>query len=322
MSAEIAQIEEQSWLTAWDEKMIAILDPMAAHEKPPHLQLFFFANTFPLAYHYAIALSRHGRTSPQEHIQLGEWEKSEPDVDPVNGMRYTIKPITSNGITPVPVTVFQPRWAFVPFTLGTSRIWNSVRSVPTDAKEKLPPVKPLLDFLKAAKSEGFDHLWIYAELEVLGRYLQSLTGSTRFASTKLFHTQVVDGRCALPCIQRPSSHQNVLRMFIYGGSLSSYLLCKTTRYLALKLPDEEAQNGSMATYISCPSKWQTVLKAYHSALYESAVNFPRESSTCLPFFTVYRGYNEMAWLLQHRSSFKDSDDFARCLRHHHMAIEG
>jgi hypothetical protein len=272
----------------------------------------FFANTFPLAYHYAWALKKEG-IDPKEKIHIGLWKDSED----TNLIHYTNVP--SKTKAQIFVTVFNPRWSFASLTLATSRIWDSIQP------RGCPQPKDMSEFFSNANSAGFDDLWIYAELGDLGIF-QAKLAQTFFPNPKIFFWQAspADGR--LPAFEDRQADHNVLRLFIFGGSMSSYLLRKTSRYLPLSLPG--VNNGgrlpsSMELLVSGPEQAMPSLTRYHSALYGTALVPPSsESETCPPFYTVYRSYNELAWLLQHRSSFKSAEEFRSCLAQHHVDQRG
>jgi len=111
--------------------------------------------------------------------------------------------------------------------------------------------------------------------------------------------------------------------------MSSYLLSKTARYLPVELPDSvRAKLKFTDTYLRCSnSKWHRTLADYHKRLYLAAKLVAERKAAvvgglCPPFFTVYRAYNELAWLFQHRSSFANAKDFAQCLHDHHHRAPG
>jgi hypothetical protein len=310
MSNEKTSFGENGWITAWDKTLVDILSPMA--RSPSKLQLLFFANTFPLAYHYAFALRLHNK-KPKDFIRFGAW-KQEDDVE----IYYSNVRIAAPGREFVPITTFKPKWAFVPLTLGISRIWKGLAAPQGEARRGGATAWSLMECLHGAKRVGFNCVRIYAELQDLGEYLKRLMASSPFPDPIIYDAQGSNGASMLPIFDCGTPQSNVLRLFIYGGSLSSYLRRKEARYVALSLPEERDANGMMKTYVACPLAWADVLEEYHTALYEAAVDYPKEEAECPPFFTVYRGYNDVAWLLQHRSSFNNADEFARCLHDHHV----
>ncbi|MGH9424710.1 MAG: hypothetical protein ACRD2L_00140, partial [Terriglobia bacterium] len=243
------------WLTAWDGRMIDHLLPIAERRKPPRLQMLFFANTFPLAFHYAHALRKTGK-QPKDYIRLGEWKEYD-NGDNGEVMHYTNEATHKAGQTHIGVTVFDPQWAFVPLTLATSRIWKYLGPVRRGGAEKAVQPRDLSTFLVAAKEAGFDAMWIYAELPDLGAHLKHLVEDC-FPDPTIFAVKR-DSRpseVTLPVFNAANSHQSILRLFVYGGSLSSYLLRKCNRYLPLALSNG-AQSGDarMETLVSCPEEW-------------------------------------------------------------------
>jgi hypothetical protein len=307
------------WLTNWDQKMVAHLSSIAKLDKPPGMQLLFFANTFPLAYHYALALKMKN-LNPDKYIHVGLWNQ----IKDYDGIFYTNDPKKADkaGKCSSPVTVFNPRWAFVPRTLSISRIWDALPASEVDGvSEYAPQARDLVPFLNGAKEEKYTQVWIYTELKDLGD-LVSVQARSMFPQHKVFFWE--DGSGRLPAFETSSAEQDVLRLFVFGGPLSSYLLRKTKRYLPLALPNGpdfgKTLLSSMKLFVAGSDETINALEQYHNDLYNKSLSRRgKDTSECPPFFTVYRAYNELAWLLQHRSSFKDADEFAQCLKQHHGA---
>lgn len=316
MGTTVQPSSDATWLSAWDERMIGYLDEIAGVKSPPPMQLLFFANTFPLIYHYGLALKRRGK-DPNKYIHAG-WLNE--DVKAPNTIRYTNKNNSeANNVTPV--TIFNPKWAFVPLSLATNRIWQQSRN-----EDPTSPIPKVRRFLEVAKSSEYNSLWVYAELEDLGLYLRSLTDKI-FPCQSAFYCQGPDGNTRLPAFETTHPDKHFLRLFIFGGPLSTYFRSKASRYLPLSL-DGVAPTKKMQLYVSGPSDYLLALQSYHSALYADSLAITKAKATpsenpsavnCPPFFSVYRSYNEMAWLLQHRSSFKDAFEFAGCIADHHLA---
>lgn len=306
------------WLTKWDDKMVNILSPIAAADTPPKLHMLFFANTFPLAYHYAIALKK-AEQPPQELIVSSAWGAPKED----NMILYTNdRNDRSESTALVPVTIFKPRYAFVPLTLASSRMWED----PKSGKRIKGKTLTLSDFLRKVTcgEYKFDNIIIYAEIVDLGDYLKDIIRNLikkEYGDPTVFAVQGSSESVFLPVHELFNPRPSILRVFIYGGSLSSYLRRKEDRYLPLDIDNGNGDDGEkMETYVRCPPEYIEPLKQYHEELYKAAGEAQQndeDSETCPPFFTVYRSYNEMAWLLQHRSSFKNAKEYARCLWEHH-----
>src|SRR5713101_9335183 len=131
------------WLTNWDQEMAAHLSSIAKLDKPPRMQLLFFANTFPLAYHYALAL-KSAKLNPDKYIHVGLWNQIDKDYD---GIFYT-NDMNKAGKYSRSVTVFNPRWAFVPRTLSISRIWDALPASEVDGvSEYAPQARDLVPFM-------------------------------------------------------------------------------------------------------------------------------------------------------------------------------
>jgi len=186
-------------LTAWDEEMVALLGPLVIASPPPTLILNFFANTFPLAYHYAIALERARVAGIGELVRLASWGTTESDA---NTLAYVSAPSRKKGL--IPITVFRPRWAFVPLNLATSRIWSRLENSLSEKATKQHKHPALAEFLKEARRARFGRLTIYAELEELGKYLNKRV-SRRFPNTTLLVAQGSDSANLLPAFDTGNS---------------------------------------------------------------------------------------------------------------------
>jgi hypothetical protein len=303
----------EGWLPSWDNEMAELLMPLVKANHPPKLKMFFFANTFPLAYHYAIALQNSGKHDPTKYIELSNWgDRKQQGV-----LAYTSSPRdgTSGRLRNLPITIFKPKWAFIPLTLSSQSVWGALDQPMT-----------LSGFLAKPELEAYEDFAIYAELQELGGYLQGRVQETlrelgkAAKRVQVFFSQ--GARQKLPLVTTRKSTPNLLRLFIYGGSLSSYLSHKTGRYLRLSLEEGKECSKILNTFLRCPAIFAEPLQKYHKKLYASAKRAlrPVDTKACPPFFTVYRSYNEMAWLLQHRSSFENAEDFAQCLADHNAGL--
>jgi hypothetical protein len=257
--------------------------------------------------------------NPHTYIHIGLWNQIESD----DRIFYTNAPEKAGSHSKL-VTIFNPRWAFVPLTLSTAQIWKDLPASQLDGvAEYAPEARDLISFLLQAKAANFNKVWIYAELEELGELLAQQAAGV-FPDQRLFFWAEGSGR--LPAFETARPEDNVLRLFVFGGPLSSYLLRKKNRYLPLALSGGANQPTSLAAkmrlFVSGSAQSIAALDKYHDALYSSSLRSHNETiadDACPPFFTVYRAYDELAWLLQHRSSFKDADEFGLCLKQHHSS---
>lgn len=304
--------------------MVQTLQDIAEDEY--HLEFVFFANTFPIAFHYSEALKRvHPEINPGDYIRIGNWNQNSIEENK-KVIRYTNR----TGSDRSPITTFNPKLAFVPLTLSSSMIYQLLVSERSETDRNNEGPVDLIEFVEAAKRQGYEKLWIYSELEDMGNYIEDLTQGS-FLEVRKFQAsgqelgnqaeetdRTLRPNVSLPFFEETGNTLNLLRIFIYGGSLSSYLSRKKAKYIALELPENppEGTTDWMRTYIFSQNH-QDALKEYHKKLYESACNPIPDRDKCPPFFNVYRKYNDMSWLLQHRSSFKDANEYCECIREHH-----
>ena len=298
--------------------MVSLLDPLVECDRPPRLQFLFFANTFPLIYHYALALF-YKRHPVSEYIHWGTWG----DVTTAGNspMIYYSNYITSQQAC-APVTLFKPTYVFTPLSLTTSHIIKNLKSKDVHNDSGLS----LERFLSAARNY-FSELHIMSEIHDLGLFVSDIS-SNYFKNIQVL--SMSNDFSSNPHVYIPGLNNfpgaDILRLFVYGGSLSSYLKRKNKRYLCLGVTDRRngADRNSLAklqTFIVAPVPYIDALSAYHDTLYSAAKrcmqpnNF--ENNKCQPFTSVYRCYNEISLLLQHRSSFNDFYEFAQCLDEHH-----
>jgi hypothetical protein len=118
---------------------------------------------------------------------------------------------------------------------------------------------------------------------------------------------------------------NTLRLFLYGAPLTSYLRRKRQRYIPFKVETLEGAEASFRTVMvitGATKKVRAIIRRavarYHNHLY-SAAGVEQENQH--NFRAVQYNYNRVARLLQHRSSFLSSFDYAECLSVHHKNPE-
>ena len=192
------------------------------------------------------------------------------------------------------------------------------------ALKKQNSVVSLAGFLAEVRNVArtVDLVAIYAEIPELGQYLSKAI-KAKLTDKEVLVFSLADGNGELCMPPVPVFHQRYsrspLRMFVYGGPLSSYLCRKENRYLALDIEADGGERPSedLETVLLLDDKvddsGREDLRQYHRNLVEKAAAL----ASCVPFYAVYRAFNEMAWLVQSRASFQRAEEFQRCIEVHH-----
>ncbi len=299
--------------TAWDRKLIALLSPIAS--RAPKLRFHFFANTFPLAYHYWWALREAGKR-PEDSLEFAT------GFNPPRAREWgyaTLETARRNRRECVPVTRFKPRFVFAERTLWTWHVQQLLRN-----REVRITLRSFIEEVKRV-SPSLNLVLIYAELSDLGRivqkYVNALVGDTGL-DVKVFSVAHSGSLFLAPPV--PVAHREpfrtVLRLFVYGGPLSTYLQRKDNRYLPLALDEGFSADADPTMEVAlvldkgATDDDKQCLARYHKELLRAA-----SAGSCAAFSSVYRAFNEMAWLVQSRASFQSADEFRECVKAHHAA---
>jgi len=314
--------------TKWDREMVEILQPIAK-DGLKHYAIFY-ANTFPLAYHYAWALRKVCGVNFElkKLIQFTSWGDN-PTESPC--FYYCSASALKNPTTKfAPITRFLPQQVFVQKTLATARIADELQG---DGADTLS----FESFLQKAFCPGrslchFDFIEIYAELDVLGEYLKQTLDKLKPRPD--CHIYRLDDRIPILAPFLTKDGQSSLRLFIYGGPLSSYFVRKPNYYIptCLHLPADTTPEKGIPTgiFLNSPNDEQHLssIKDYHRQLYTRAQELKdlgakdaAYTKECPPFYSVYQSYNEMALLMQHRSSFRGPKDYGVCIAEHHGEVD-
>jgi len=318
--------------TEWDKKLINALLPLAKAGWIHHT--VFFANTFPLGFHYAWALKQAGKENQiKECLKISGWKPSSIE-DENKAFYYDVREDSKRGVF-IPVTIFQPKYVFIQRTLATTclaeDVIKEIKARPIKKKKigdvkksfvKNNPPLPLKSFLQKAKD--FDTVEIYAEIDVLGEYLRSkITSEITDKTCRVYHAESGE---RLPLIEPFARGNSTLRLFIYGGSLTTYLKRKKNHYITTEVDSgKNSDEKKLATGIrlvgTANATIKKAIRTYHKLLYDAAD--PKRNKNlnnamnCPPFYSVCRAYNTTAWLNQHRSTFKEPSEYAVCLEEHH-----
>lgn len=302
--------------TAWDVEMAKLLKPLVDLEM--NHPVLFYANTFPIAFHYAYALGEQPEEMLSKRLNSGTW-----NVPPAGSKASFYYGTVANKKLEVPVTKFTPKYVFAYKTLAVAHAFDKAIETQRLA-QRLDRKNPSFDeFLEVALPK-YDKVILHTEIEELGKSLSAMIGSrkpvTLYTPAKGEH---------LP-LTKPfaNSAASTMRLFVYGGPLSTYLLRKDNYYVGLLLGGANegittAVRIKGISSVSDRAKAKQAIAAYHRKLFADAETLCKSkgrssADKCPPFYSVYRAYNELAWTLQHRSSFKSAKEYAQCLFDHHV----
>jgi len=304
--------------TEWDREMVALVRPFADRPVPPVLRYHFFANTFPLAYHYSWALLAAGK-DPRGFVRFAggfnvpereEWGYATRSSADRKGRQHLVR-----------VTRFNPRLVFAERNLWTSELYKSL-----PRSGGYPSLGSLLEGISELVP-SIDIVAIYAEIPELGSYLEQAIAEQLPEKKVLVFSLSENGSNLMPPIPFSQRIQSwsPLRLFVYGGPLSMYLWRKAGRYLPLEFDADEVEARriqELETVLlvdkEAVREGEATLVEYHRRL---VVSNEGEAGRCPPFYSVYRAFNEMAWLLQSRASFRDAAEFHKCIYFHHREPE-
>ena len=294
------------------------------------IQLYypFFANTFPLAFHCAQAMNEtKGGRGANCRIMLAPWGDDQKILDgqdeagPPVVFYTTLRRISELRAQPntilrkVDLWRYKPRWIFAEFSLALLRevrkLFHTETGIPGPAE--FTAIVPALARL-------FERVEVFTEVpELASSILETLSPQLvercDFLSPE--KSMLFDEKHLVGC---------VARLFIYGAPISSYLKRKGGRYIAFRVGDAPflKDNEDLLTVIAVQAQQESdvdkvckLLGSYHSKLDRWARQEAREEKDS--FRALQYHYNRLARLLQHRSSFGSSWEYARCLTEHQEA---
>lgn len=312
----------------FDKEQIETLHPLARAGAVVRVPMF--ANTLPLAYHYAQWFSAGTRAKHVEIIPWG-WNAVEEVIreqtdslavyylTPADRGRFYshIQPNrTDLNLEYLPITVYQPRWVFVKRSL---RLHKQIAPFPDDDR-------PYLRSVIATLVKDSDRCEIFSD-----------TPDQAWALAKLLEVpfarkvDVVDvhGDNAL---DRPPRPNHPLQLFYFSAPGASVLL-NDPRFISLRLDDDLAAYDAPAAFEtgiafvysgdadghSIPALRES-LSQYHVTLYERCSD--RHADTRREHFLELTWvYNRLARAQRITDTFESEHDFATCIRDHHAAPE-
>ncbi len=304
-------------LSKLDTQLIDLLMPVAESDQKIKVLVAFYANTLPLAFHYAQALrlASLGDDDINERIRLVSWGEEELEVrSPAEGEVVAFfssrEEAEKRDLVQVPVTVFQPRWVFTEFNLkvlsqideqGGAGSPPDLETFGTWLGQAFSRFEVVTEMMPQAREHFARWLGLEGQEERL-----SFTGSAE--SSTLFRGELLNGP---------------LRMFLFGAPLSHYFARKPNRYLQLRLGEQGGP--AFETVVSLTGNVGTrvidAISDYHSVLYQHAAHVAIGEEEPQSFRSLQHHYNLVANCLQHRSSFDSPREYAKCISDHHHELE-
>jgi hypothetical protein len=303
-----------------DAQFIECLAPIAASRAKIYYP--FFANTFPLAYHYhktllSSTVANHTASDTARRIIqlpwstpvrtiIGQHNETNSDLPAVFYATLadakTLQKTDYKHTVPFKhcvVWLYRPRYIFVELTPHT---WDVSREHKTFSRA-------VLHDLMAGRNTIDVHTDIPSQALALLRQLDA----TDTYNVPLFPSATADTADVLTDAPPPGS---TLRLYLYGGPLTAYLKRKTDRFIDFRVPDTltDKQSDDFTTCI-CVAGHNGLLrglKAYHTLLSNTAHTTDQDDL----FWPLCNAYNRLARVTQHRSSFPTASAFAACLREH------
>jgi hypothetical protein len=317
--------EQQVFTSDVDEKLIKLLAPLRKHKAVLHFP--FFANTFPLAFHYSKSLKRARLAEDvDKRVQLISWANEdalpkrgapEPHIffsSRIAAERYATS-ATASTVVYEKITTFKPCWVFAEFNLRVFA--ERAKKIERDGVNPGSTID-LKEFVNDKKCRlKFDHVEIFTEIPEQADVLFENV----FSGVNMGRTVITSSAATL--LDDTHLRKNSLRLFLYGAPLTAYLLRKKQHYI----PFNVGLNGVKDVFetvivvegvnVEIVAEISTAVKKYHDVLYDSAARaLPFNDDA---FRAVQYHYNRAARQLQHRSSFLSAREYAQCLHEHHQA---
>jgi hypothetical protein len=300
---------QKAYRSQLDRDLSELLAPLAKNNVS--LYFPFFANTFPIACHYYDYLKAAAK-DPEQYIKLARWgdDRLGKQAGDGNTTWYCTVQEKPEGLSSVPIGVYQPQWMFAAFNLQTSEVWNSLGGGKRE--------------VSFAEMKDFEIWEIFTEIP---KQAEALLNAFEIAPDK--RVLVAPESEGTWCDER-HLEKETLRLFLYGAPLTTYFLRKTQHYIPLringdKISSQTPVNTAFDTVMAAKFDGDGAgresvvdcLTKYHAKLFEAARQERDGADAGGQFRSVQYHYNRVARALQHRSSFLSSQDFAKCLADHH-----
>lgn len=311
-------------LSDLDNALMEVLRPLASARV--RLRVPFFANTFPIAFHYfQVIQDLFSNEDVGRMIQFVDWKErvkfeSQSEFGPV--LFYATRedldsPERYSGRqrTECPVTIYKPLRVFAQFSLQAWEIHLTRRG----------------ETLKEIADSLFDGREVELFTDIPLQAMSVLERSLSEKNQKL--VRVVKMQPA-DVFEHESMYADTVRLFLFGAPLTSYLSRKKKYYVPFDLTkreeDELLRLDSFRTFMVIDEgddlvrlkdpisvAVETAVNTYHQLLFDGA----RDQAERWQFRTTQEFYNRTSRLLQLRPSFESAEDYAACLVDHHHPLE-
>jgi hypothetical protein len=318
-----------AFLSDLDTRLMDTIRPLGDHGA--ELYFPFFANTFPLAFHYASLLKRSNKSGRiNDLIKLIAWDNERAVLMgtmstnvSVPRLCYTTEEAIQkigeasrrDAITQVPVTVFSPKWVFTEFNL---KVW-SVRcdSLKAKGSNQRDGVVRVVDVVPVLNE--FELFEVYTEIPDQATAFFDVFAKKIGLTVK---RRIIEMSKAEFLVDSEHLTKRSLKLFFYGGPLMSYFFRKRQRYIPLLVDEIVEPMPFFKTLVAVTNSSAEICKTigecirtYHLDLYKSAKQVSQ--TTCYSFRAMQHNYNRIARVLQTRSSFLSPLEYAQCLSQHH-----
>lgn len=308
----------------------------------------FFANTFPLGYHYFKVVRDQREQSKKmglpdalkdlELVRIHDWSDPTPHFAPdlPNVFYATAETIESIEKDPQefglveppaksPFTYYNPLFVFLKYSTSLAGVDAKARleyrkssAIIDSSQDTCPELSQVLPrFIR-----HYEVIEIFTDIPEQAKLLVALLEQRGVDREKTFTIFNWNG-----CLNFPLPQKKVLKMLFYGAPVASALRQDPLRFICfgLALPPNlpPGDRKKLETYVCVTAKdhsqaedFASKLKAYHQSLFELAENDPEG------LVNVWWAYNRYAELRQHNSQFANAKAYASCLRDHHKPLSG
>lgn len=283
----------------------------------------FFANTFPIGFHYFQLLEKVSIASIKQHLDFHFWASGIPErksgettafYTTENSLSKEIKELKSGGkngtfIYKIPITLYQPKWIFTQYSSFIQRYG-----------ENQGDKWSFCDRFVSAIDGEYEKFELFTDIPQQAEFIK-----TRFKNWGVNQekVEIIGSLDSILNVAHKVSLK-VLRLYFCGAPATSMMLRNRARFIGLKLP-ENLFDGfpDMKTYFVIISDKELDnsdevidnVRNYHRDLFESAKKKHHALINILWAFNQFTQVNQLNY------EFPDSESYANCLTQHHSPLD-